>query len=63
MLQSVITDHVKSFPVGFVLIGPKVQLNYVKLFLCVNSDCLSVSAQWMELRFNTLAKCPHCKKM
>lgn len=19
--------------------------------------------QWMELRFNTLAKCPHCKKM
>ncbi|XP_070297535.1 type 2 phosphatidylinositol 4,5-bisphosphate 4-phosphatase-like [Salvelinus sp. IW2-2015] len=24
---------------------------------------LSFPLQWMELRFNTLAKCPHCKKI
>ncbi|XP_017338007.1 type 2 phosphatidylinositol 4,5-bisphosphate 4-phosphatase isoform X2 [Ictalurus punctatus] len=29
----------------------------------VHVDDASAARKWMELRFNTLAKCPHCKKI
>lgn len=64
-------SHIESLALGLLLIAGRLQmLADASSVVVVAAACLTLlfllsppPLQWMELRFNTLAKCPHCKKM